>query len=123
MFDFCRSSIYTIGMDRDELAKLFWKRLSLRQYELGLTATKIQSETERITGKTYRLTESKCRNVLPDTYTVCVLAQILKTSTDFLLGFIDDSGSVSLNEQKILTLYRENRHAKSMLDSLLELTR
>lgn len=120
--DFWCAVKYTIDMDRDSMAKLFWKRLSLRQHEMNLTATKIQSETERITGKTYRLTESKCRNVLPDTFIVCVLAQILKTSTDYLLGFIDDSGSVSVNEQKILELYRENKRIKTIVDNLIELT-
>ena len=109
-------------MDRDSIAKLFWKRVTLRQYELNLTARKIQEETEQITGKVYRLTESKCRNVLPDTYTICVLAQILKTTTDYLLGFMDDSGAVNASEQKILEVYREDRHVKAILDNLLELT-
>lgn len=108
-------------MEKDELAKTFWYRVGLRQYELNLTATKIQEETKQKTGKTYRLTESKCRNVLPDTYTICTLAEILKTTTDFLLGFIDNSGTVTATETKILTFYREDRHFKNILDNLLDL--
>ncbi len=119
--DFARVLKYTALMDRDELAKNFWKRVQIRQYELNLTARRIQEETEQITGKTYRLTEAKCRNVLPDTYTACVLAQILRTTTDYLLGFIDDGGSSTASEQKILVIYRENKRVKTIIDNLCEL--
>ncbi len=121
MVDFACVLKYTALMDRDVLAKMFWKRVSLRQCELNLTAKRVQEETEQETGKVYRLTEAKCRNVLPDTYTICVLAKILKTTTDYLLGFIDDGGSITSNEQKILVVYRENKRARSIIDNLLEL--
>lgn len=107
-------------MDKDEIVKTFWYRVGLRQYELNLTATRIQQETKERTGKTYRLIESKCRNVLPDSYSICVLAEILKTTTDYLLGFTDSSGSVTATETKILTMYREDRHFKVIVDNLLE---
>lgn len=106
-------------MDKDELVKTFWHRVGLRQYELNLTATKIQIETKEKTGKTYRLTESRCRNVLPDTYTICILAEILKTTTDYLLGFVDNTGTVSAQETKVLTAYREDRRVKSIIDNVL----
>lgn len=121
MVDFACVLKYTALMDRDVLAKMFWKRVQLRQYELSLTAKRVQEETEQITGKVYRLTEAKCRNVLPDTYTICVLAQILRTTTDYLLGFVDDGGSVTSNEQKILALYRENKRFKAIVDNAIEL--
>ncbi len=121
MVDFACVLKYTALMDRDVLAKMFWKRVQLRQYELSLTAKRVQEETEQITGKVYRLTEAKCRNVLPDTYTICVLAQILRTTTDYLLGFVDDGGSFTSNEQKILALYRENRRFKTIVDNAIEL--
>lgn len=119
MVDFACVLKYTALIDRDVLAKMFWKRVQLRQYEMNITAKRVQEETEQITGKVYRLTETKCRNVLPDTYTICVLAQILKTTTDYLLGFIDDVGSITANEQKILASYREYKRFKTIIDNLL----
>ncbi len=107
-------------MDKDEIVKTFWYRVGLRQYELNLTATRIQEETKERTGKVYRLIESKCRNVLPDTYTVCVLADILKTTTDYLLGFVDNSGATTATETKILTCYREDHRFKVIVDNLLD---
>ncbi len=108
-------------MDRDSVAKTFWQRVGLRQYELSLTAKKIQEETERLTGKTYRLTESKCRNVLPDSYTICVLASILKTTTDYLLGFVNNGEEISQKERKIIEQYRDNRNFRGIIDNAIEL--
>ena len=109
-------------MDREEVARLFWKRIEQRQYELHYTATFIQSETSKLTGKTYRLTESKCRNVLPDTYTIRILAEILQTTTDYLLGFVDSSGEITAKEAKVLEQYRTNKRIKVIIDNLIELT-
>lgn len=108
-------------MDKDEIVKTFWHRVGLRQYELNLTATRIQDMTKEKTGKTYRLTESKCRNVLPDTYTICILAEILKTTTDYLLGFVDNSGSLTGQETKVLSAYRGDRRVKSIIDNTMDL--
>lgn len=119
--DLSRVLKYTALMERDVLAKMFWKRVSLRQCDLNYTATRIQEETEQVTGRSYRLIESRSRNVLPDTYTICVLAKILKTTTDYLLGFVDDSGSVTATEQRLIVTYRENKRFKTIVDNLMEL--
>ena len=108
-------------MDRDSVAKTFWQRVGLRQHELNLTAKKIQEETEMTTGKVYRLVESRSRNVLPDTFTICVLASILQTTTDYLLGFVESSGEISTKERKVIEKYRENKNLRNIIDNSLEL--
>lgn len=108
-------------MERDSVAKTFWDRMSKRQYELNMTSKRVREETEKISGKPYRLYESKSRNVLPDTYTVCVLATVLKTTTDYLLGFVEESEEITTKERQIVDNYRANKNFKSIVDNLLPL--
>ncbi len=109
--------------NREELAKLFWQRVSTRQVELHYTGKYIESETENRTGKKYRFTESKCRNVIPDSYTICTLAEILQTTTDYLLGFIDTASEANSKELRILETYRTNKYFRAVIDNAFELIR
>ncbi len=108
-------------MDRDSVAKTFWDRMSKRQYELNLTSKQVQAETLKLSGKPYRLYESKSRNSLPDTFTVCIFASILKTTTDYLLGFVEESGEITTKEKQIVDNYRSNKKFKAVVDNLLTL--
>lgn len=106
---------------KDELAAAFWDRVSLRCYDIELSFRRAQSKMQELTGARYSISEAKCRNTMPDMFTVIALSKILDVSCDWLLGVSETVSYKSKSEKDLIDIYRSSTKIQKFFDDAVDI--